>query len=375
MKLPHISLLDRYLFKQSTYLLLVTLSIGTGVYLLTDLFERMDNFIEAQIAIKYILLFIAGKIPFIVAQILPAAFLLSVIIQLCLMARSRELLALYVGGISLWRIVAFFVCFGLFWGIVQIFLSQNLGVAGNRYAISIWHEHVFGKVKQASMVNNFWFLEDNKMFYVKQLNIDEEKGTDLVCYDLSDDGLNVDQVIRVPSFDIQDKTWLFHSATIYDTNGFVHERNQEIPMYINYSLRGLRVLGDDIKLADYSLWQIGDAIKRLEKSGSNVENLKAAWHMKVAYGASLVVMSLIAVALITWQDNMYINIGLGLIITFLFYTALTVGGTLGEKGRVAPVIAVWTPIVLSILLALLRVIRVAPPKFILDLNKSGKSGN
>ena len=138
------SLLDRYLFKQTNYLLLITLIIGAGVYLMSELFDRLDNFIEAGIGLKLVVIYFCFKLPFILAQILPAAFLLSVIIQLCLMARNRELLALQAGGISLWRIVAFFVLLGLFWGSIQLFLSQNLGVWGNRQAITIWNEQIKG---------------------------------------------------------------------------------------------------------------------------------------------------------------------------------------------------------------------------------------
>ena len=354
-------LLDRYLFRQTNYLLLITLCIGAGVYLMSDLFDRLDNFIEAGIGLKVALIYFAYKLPFIIAQILPAAFLLSVIIQLCLMARNRELLALQAGGISLWRIVCFFLLFGLLWGGVQLFLSQNLGVWGNRKAISMWNVEISGREHKASIIRNFWFLEENMMVYAEALNLDSKSGTSLNVYSLSQNGLDVEKVIRAPSFSINGKTWQLHKATVYDTNGFVQQNKVEIPLTIKYSLRGLRVLGEDFKLRDYSLWQVGDAIKRLEKSGSNVEALRTAWHTKVAYAASLMVMSLIAVALITWKENIYINIGLGLVATFIFYTLLTIGGTLGESGRLSPFIASWFPIIFTAFLALLRIIRVVPP--------------
>lgn len=41
------SLLFRYLTKNNAMILLPTLAVGIGLYVLTDLFERLDNFIEA----------------------------------------------------------------------------------------------------------------------------------------------------------------------------------------------------------------------------------------------------------------------------------------------------------------------------------------
>ena len=364
------SLLDRYLFRQTNYLLLITLIIGSGVYLMSELFDRLDNFIEAGIGLKIVLIYFCFKLPFIIAQILPAAFLLSVIIQLCLMARNRELLALQAGGISLWRIVTFFLLFGLLWGSVQLFLSQNLGVWGNREAIRIWNEEIKGREQKASIIRNFWFLEGNMMVYTELLNLDTLKGQNLNSYSLSEDELNVEQVIRAPSFDIDGKTWNLHNATVHDTNGFVRQNNVEIPLKIKYSLRGLKVLGENYELQNYSLWQIGDAIKRLKKSGSNVEVLRTTWHGKLAYAASLMVMSLIALALITWKENIYINIALGLAATFIFYTMLSIGATLGESGRLSPILASWFPVFFTASLALLRIIWAVPPSILFARKKT-----
>ena len=354
------TLLDRYLLRQSLWLLLVTLGVGGGVYLMTDLFDRMDNFMEAGLELKYILIYFAVKLPFIIAQILPAAFLITVIIQLCFMAGSRELLALQAGGISLWRLTAFFIFFAVLWGTVQLFLSENLGVMGNNKANEIWNERVQNKPDKYNIVRNFWLMEDQHMIYAQFLNVEKGHGSGIVCYTLSDDGMLVEQVLRAAEFDMDGEIWTLHNATAYDTDGFVRENEITAHIRVKHSRSGLRMLGENVKLRDYSLWQIGRDIKRLEASGSNVEALRTGWHMKLAYASSLLVMSLVGVALITWKENLYINIGTGLLITFLFYTILTVGGTLGENGRIPPALAAWFPLFLVGGLALLKIWRKIP---------------
>ena len=353
-------LLDRYLLRQSSWLLLVTLSVGGGVYLMTDLFDRMDNFMEAELPPKYILIYFAVKLPFIISQILPAAFLLTVIIQLCLMAGSRELLALQAGGISLWRVTAFFLGFALVCGTAQLFLAENLGVIGNNQANRIWNELVQNNPNKYNIVRNLWLMEDQRMISARLLNVEQGKGEGIVCYTLSPDGLLVEQVVRAERFELDGGIWTLHNATVYDTNGFVRESGVEAAVSVRHSRSGLRMLGDDVKLRDYSLWQIGRDIKRLEAGGSNVEALRTGWHMKIAYAASLLVMALIGVALITWKENIYINIGVGLLITFGFYVLITVSGTLGENGRIPPMLAAWLPVALVGGLALLKIWRKVP---------------
>ena len=83
------SLLFRYLTKNNAYILLPTLAVGVGLYILTDLFERLDNFIEADVPVSMIATYFLVKMPLVISQILPVIFLLSTVIQLCIMARSR----------------------------------------------------------------------------------------------------------------------------------------------------------------------------------------------------------------------------------------------------------------------------------------------
>ena len=45
-----------------------------------------------------VLTYFVVKMPLVISQILPVIFLLSTVIQLCIMARSRELTALQAGA-------------------------------------------------------------------------------------------------------------------------------------------------------------------------------------------------------------------------------------------------------------------------------------
>ena len=62
------SLLFRYLTKNNAMILLPTL---------TDLFERLDNFIEAGLSVGMVLTYFVVKMPLVISQILPVIFLLQ----------------------------------------------------------------------------------------------------------------------------------------------------------------------------------------------------------------------------------------------------------------------------------------------------------
>ena len=103
------TILYRYLAKQSLFLLFVILLAGTGIYAITDLFENLDHFLENDTGILIVALYIGLKIPNIISQILPAVFFVATILQLNILERSNELTAIRAGGISP-SIIIKFIC-------------------------------------------------------------------------------------------------------------------------------------------------------------------------------------------------------------------------------------------------------------------------
>ena len=287
------------------------------------------------------MLYFLVKIPLIISQILPATFLLSTLVQLCVMAKSREYLALQAGGISPLRLVAMVLMLGIFWGGVQLIFSQAVGVQGERYAVSLWREYVDGGKVKSQVLKQLWFWNENRAVYVDEVNTETKIGRDVSIYALSEDGDEVKEVIRADGVTVHDDFWSLHNATVYNTDGYIQAAHQEIQVPIRQQLKALTALSQSANLNALSIWQLSDAIERLRKAGSNLESLRTLWHSKLAYAASLAVMSLIAISLMFWRDNVYINAGISLVVVFIFYTIFTLGITAGQKGLVPPIIAAW----------------------------------
>ncbi len=340
-------LLVRYIFKQNLYFVVLILLVGTGVYLLTDLFERIDNFMNSSTGLKVLGMYYLVKTPMIISQILPAAFLIATLVQLSLMAKHREVLAMQAGGISPTRLLLVVLSISLFWSGVQLFFSQSLGVSGERYAASIWQEQVKGRENVAATLRSLWFWNENRVIYLDEVNVDTGKGRNVSIYTLSEDGSEVKEVVRAEQVDVHKERWDLHQATLYNTDGYIQGSHQELSLPIRQELRVLTVLSESSDLRQMSIWQISASIDRLKAAGSNVESLRTMWHSKVAYAGAMLLMGLIAMALMLWRDNVYINVAVSLVVVFAFYTIYTVGLSAGQKGLLPPIIASWGGLLLS----------------------------
>ncbi len=357
------SLLFRYLFRNNLMLILPTLAIGTGLYILSDLFDRLDDFLEAGVEFRIAAWYFVAKTPLIISQILPAVFLLATLAQLCLMSRGRELIALQAGGVSLGRVARSLLVCGLVWAAVQLGFSQMLGVSGELEAARIWSENVRGKTQATATLHNVWFTDGPYVVNLTDVIPAKGEGSGLAAYELSADGLSIVRVVRAASFTAGTGNWELHEVTEFDPSGYLSTRHDTLSLPLRQDVQAFLVTANNTDPSRLPLWQLGDAIDRLSASGSNVEGVRTAWHMKLAYAASLVVMAAVATAMVTWRDNIYLCIGLALVITFLFYTMFTVGGTLGQKGIVSPPVAAWGPNGLILSIAVARLAWFLKPHF------------
>ncbi len=340
------SLLQRYLVKQNMFLLLLVLSAGTAIYLLTDLIERMDVFMDAGLGIKDMLLYCLLKLPMIISQILPAVFLLALVLQLNILERSRELIALRAGGVSPLVLARFVLIYGLIWAVGQLFFSQAAGSFGERAAARMWQEQVRGKDLNAQAISGLWFTEGARVFHLDTAYPNQGTGQGLLMYRLDDKGLSIEEIIRAESFTIEKKRWVLNNAVRILPGSFAAERLPELELPIRQDLKAFATVESVARPSALPLWELSALISRLQKSGSNVEGLRTAWHGKLSYAASIMVMGLVALLISQVTSNVYKAMGLSLLGAFLFYSLNTWCSALGERGLVPPPVGGWLGVLL-----------------------------
>ncbi|NCU19585.1 LptF/LptG family permease [Candidatus Falkowbacteria bacterium] len=69
-----------------------------------------------------------------------------------------------------------------------------------------------------------------------------------------------------------------------------------------------------------------------------MERLRTAWHGKLSYAFSIVTMALIALAMCSLFENMYVNLVLSMLLVFGFYSLYVLGITTGQKGLAPPMV-------------------------------------
>lgn len=346
-------MLFRSLFLSHLKLLFLILVVGITIYLFSEFFEKADTFVAADTNLKTILLYFLYKTPAILSTILPAVFFLATLILLCLMAKASELIALHAGGVSLFLILRYLLYISVFWAIIQLLLSQFVGAVVAEKAEELWNVEVRKTEPVDPSLENVWLTSSNWIVNIKVLYQSGE-GRNITAYSLSDDGKSIKEIFISPSLQIENSNWILSSGTKNIPDQF------EVSSFSSYVLPFKRdhellfLTRPTASLQDLPLLHLKNAIDELVETGSNVEALQTALQMKISYAASLIALTFVAFALLSWKENVYICVAAGMMIAFLFYVSTMIGETLGQTGSISPFFAAWSPHIIVVSLSLLR---------------------
>ena len=358
-----LGVLSRYLIRQNLYLMAVCLAVGTSIYLLSDVFDRLDDFIRAELGVETILFYFIVKIPLIISQLMPAIFLVAMVIQLGVLARSKEMLALHAGGVSFGWFIKFFLIYALVWSGGQLLFSQFLGVFGEYEANRIWKEDVRKKQLDELTIKDLWFRDGPFIVVAKEAFPGKSRASDVTVYEFAMDSQELIRILKAKKALIDDHGWGLLDVHELDTRTFISVPRLSQFLSVRQNLKAYAAVELKGDKAQLPLIELSKVIDKLEESGSNVEILRTAWHGKWSYACSIAVMALLALTLTTFSENLYANIGLSLILIFVQYGVHVVGASAGESGVLPPILAAWLGNLVMGSLAFLRLSWVAMPGF------------
>ena len=343
------TILYRYLAKQSLFLLFVILLAGTGIYAITDLFENLDHFLENDTGILIVALYIGLKIPNIISQILPAVFFVAIILQLNILERSNELTAIRAGGISPSIIIKFICTYGLCLTLAQLVFSQVIAVEGEQLATTIWKEEVRGN-KINTVFEQIWFIEGKSFISIEEVDTKAHTGKDLAIYTLGSNANTIETIIHAKHFTYKKGHWELFNGSIAQPEKFEKDFFESHILPIQEDMTAIATIESTKKPGQLSVMELSTLIKRLKTIGSNVESLRVAWHGKFAYALSILIVGLYAMAISQATPNVYKGISSALLISFLYHSFTSVCTAMGETGSHSPILAGWLPIVINFLI-------------------------
>ncbi|GAB6886804.1 LptF/LptG family permease [Desulfothermus okinawensis JCM 13304] len=337
MRLP---ILYRYLIKNNLkYLIICSLSC-ISIYLLVDLFDRLDNFLSKLAPFKWIINYFLWKIPIIISQIFPMVFFLTLIIQFSLMKKNREWEALEGGGIFIGNVVAFILIYSFLFSIFQIIFSQYIGVMAIQKTNAIWDNLGKKKIIKHKFITNFWFRKGKYIGYIGRLNEEKREGDNFQIYEVTDNFSRINLALLAKKGRILKNKLILSDVLLSYPDEF------GIKKVVSYEIKEkdmdviLDITGSK-NIESIPVWKLRGLIRELKETGTNVGSIMTVWYSKLSYGLSLIFLGLLSLFIGKRSDNLPLNLAIGLITIFLFYGLYVTGTILGKHSVVPPFIGAF----------------------------------
>ena len=151
-------LIDKYMMKQFLLTLLFSILVLCVIFIIVNLIERMDKFIDSKMSIAQIAHYYVVFLPDILKMLIPVAVLISSLFTVGKMSNINEITAMKSGGYSLYRIMLPFIIICTFISFGQLYFNGWLVPKANEKKFLM--EQKFLNVNDNNTLSNFYYREN-----------------------------------------------------------------------------------------------------------------------------------------------------------------------------------------------------------------------
>ncbi len=361
-----IGIIDRYIAKLFLTFFLGGLLIFCVLFVTVDFMTNISRFnAPSSAVIEYYVLFL----PSIAYQMMAVACLLGTIFTLSTLNRNNELVALFSSGMSLARISTPILVLVVLISTLSFWLNDRLMPGLNQRKSYVEYVQIRQKPGLYSTVNSdrIWYRSGNILYNIKTLSSETATAQGLTMY-YFDSAWHLIQMITAKSVKLNGTSWDLSDGSVTlltsDANGV---KGSSAPMTQDFKLKTISVSEDsgDIQKSSQStetlrVSELRRYIDRNKAAGLDTLRYEVEYHAKFSFAVAAFVMSFLGIPFSATRQRAggaAVNVGVTILLAFVYYAAYSSGITLGKHGVLPPIIAVWVPNILGIAFSALFLFR------------------
>jgi lipopolysaccharide export system permease protein len=335
---------DRYLARSFAFSLAVALVAFIAIFLVVDLFEKIDTYIDRRATVDAVLRYSALKIPQIVLLVLPVAMLLACLFGVGGIARRNEILPLANAGLSSNRILLPVFLLGLLASGLALAAGEMLLPRANEHLNRVWRERIQREsTSHTDLRTNVHYLgERGRLFLIGRYDARRQAMTDVVIQTFADNTL-------VERVDARTATWAGSRWVFRD--GFLRRfggGREEASPFDEMTIPALHETPDDFAVPakepeEMSLRELRRYVRKSVASGGSAIKEEVQMHLKVSFPVSNLIVVLLgaSIAARRRRSGLALSFAVAVGVSFLYYGTIRVGETLGTNDTLPPLFAAW----------------------------------
>ncbi len=317
------------------------------IFILVDLMENLDDFIDRNVSLSIILKYYLYFSPEIIKLTLPVAVLLSCLFTTGRMSNLNELTAIKVAGVSLYRFMMPFLIISLLLSLISVYFNGWVVPRTNKKKLNLERVHMRKHLETWGKYNIY--IQDS---YTRLLSIG-----------YFDDELNIGHRIDIQDFDPNDLTKIIAR---YTAPAMKWDSLRDNWLLINCIYRKFEQSGESIEIVDtlnigklnfkpidikrkqmkpdeMNIDEMREFINDQIRSGNDPSRWLTDYYSKFAFPFSNFIVVLFGVALASQKRRagLAMEFGISLLIAFLYFICMKIGASLGYARILHPFVSAW----------------------------------
>ncbi|MCF7805642.1 MAG: LptF/LptG family permease [Candidatus Marinimicrobia bacterium] len=357
-------LLDKYLLRKFIALFLYSMIAFLTIFLIVDVVENVDKFIDAGLNRSQILTYYVLNVPFFISTALPMSMLIASIFSIGTLSRNNELTAMKASGVSLYRITAPLLIFAFFMSCGSFVFDDQVKVHTDRKLEEYKDQYINKRPPKQNLQRNDIFIQDTPE---RNLVIDRFNGNSMVGNQTSiqylESGRITKRIDAEKIFYIDSSSSWF--VTDYVVRTFTKQNSERVvessPGTLNVALqvKPQEILKEALDPAKMDYGELSEFIEQLRSLGIDPRKWEVNLYYKIAFAFTNFVVVLFGLPLVATQrkGGLAFGAGLSLFIIFTYYAIIKVGQVMGFQGLLPPMLSVWMGNIIFIIGGIILLIR------------------
>jgi len=341
-------LLDRTIIRQFLSTAAFSLIAVLLVFIVIDVMEKLDDFIDKQAGWGIIVQYYIFFIPEIIKLIIPVAMLLASLFVTARLSTQNELTAMKSSGISLYRIMAPFVCVALTVSAVSVYFNGWVVPFANQKKFLIERVYLHKDVVSASGANIY--IQDSRTRILSLGYFDDTRNiaTRVSIQDFSP----ADPTVMTERMDAASMAWDSSSRSWTLNTGTRRRFTDDGEQLEQFGIRPAGELHfdpDDLrkkqeKPDEMDYYTLRQFIANQENAGQDVARWLVDFYSKISFPFASVIVVLFGVPFASQKrrGGVGVQLGISLLICFIYLIFMKVSQVFGYNGDIDPLLTAWS---------------------------------
>ena len=344
--------IDRYIIAQLIKNFLFALACFIIIFMLVDLFENLDKFIDNKLDFGMVLNYYLYFIPEIVKLITPVSMLLATLFTVGRMINFNEIIAVKNAGVSLMRFMVPFLAVGIVITAISLYFNNWVVPEANKKKFFIERNYL-GKYKNVAGLSKLYFQDSKNQLVL----IDQFREVGLTASRVSIQLYKPDSLtILLKRVDAEQMKWenggwvLINTAERDFTSGTEKLTNytQITPAEIS-GLNKINLVPDQItrkqlKPDEMNYGELNNFIESMKKGGQNVNRQLVDFYSKISFPFSSLIVIIFGISISTGskrRKGLAMQFGISILVSFIYLGFVKISQSFGYNGDLNPMLTAW----------------------------------